>query len=140
MIDKYLEIDSIEPNYWGKNGWIFLNSVALTYKTEYKDKYKLFFEQLPYILPCITCGQKLKDNIYSLDNALESKESLLIWLADIRNEVYIENGRPVKTVMQNINEIFDKSAFTDNKVVKMIIYIIFFIFLVCLYYNIKNKE
>ena len=40
MIDKYLEIDSIEPNYWGKNGWIFLNSVALTYKTEYKDKYR----------------------------------------------------------------------------------------------------
>ena len=42
MIDKFFEIKSINPEYWGKSGWIFLNSIALTYKPEYKEKYKLF--------------------------------------------------------------------------------------------------
>ena len=63
MIDKYLEINSIDPIFWGKSGWIFLNSIALTYKPENKENYKLFIEQLPYILPCKTCGENLKKNL-----------------------------------------------------------------------------
>ena len=46
MIDKFLNINSIDPNYWGKSGWIFLNSIALTYKPEYKESYKEFILKL----------------------------------------------------------------------------------------------
>ena len=63
MIDKYLEIKSISPEYWGKSGWIFLNSIALTYKPEYKEIYKKFIMQLPVILPCLKCGENLKNNM-----------------------------------------------------------------------------
>lgn len=106
MIDQYLDIKSIDPIYWGKCGWIFLNSIALTYKPEHKDKYKLFIEQLPYILPCRTCGSNLTTNIHELDNALESKESFLNWLLKIRNDIYVEQDRPTKTLKDNIGEIF----------------------------------
>lgn len=106
MIDQYLDIKSIDPKYWGKCGWIFLNSIALTYKPEYKDKYKLFIEQLPYILPCRTCGANLFKNLSEIDKALETKENFLNWLLKIRNDIYIEQDRPIKTIKDNLNEIF----------------------------------
>lgn len=106
MIDQYLDIKSIDPIYWGKCGWIFLNSIALTYKPEMKDKYKIFIEQLPYILPCRTCGANLFKNMPELDNALQSKESFLSWLLKIRNEIYKEQDRPTKTLKENFDEIF----------------------------------
>jgi len=105
MIDNYLNINSIDPIYWGKSGWIFLNSIALTYKPEQKDKYKTFILQLPYILPCRTCGNNLTKNLNTLDDALESKEKLLKWLIEIRNQIYEENLVPIK---KNMKETFDE--------------------------------
>ncbi len=110
MIDNYLHIESIDPQYWGRSGWIFLNSIALTYKPEYKEKYKTFFEQLPFILPCKTCGSNLVNNMSGLDEALESKQKLLNWLLNTRNEIYEENMRhnEKKTLKNNLDEIFYK--------------------------------
>lgn len=109
MLDKYNNISSIDPKYWGKCGWIFLNSIALTYKKELKDNYKQFFLMLPYVLPCEKCGFNLKKNLGTLDDALENKESLLNWLLFIRNEIYIEQNRKTKTITENINEIYIKN-------------------------------
>lgn len=106
MIDRYLDIKSIDPNLWGKSGWIFLNSIALTYKPEHKEKYKLFLGQLPWILPCKTCGSNLVKNLDSIDKALEDKEKFLLWLLKIRNDIYEEQNRPTTTITNNINEIF----------------------------------
>jgi hypothetical protein len=115
MIDQYLDIKSIDPLYWGKCGWIFLNSIALTYKPEYKDKYKIFIQQLPYILPCRTCGANLFSNIDQLDDALSSKEQFLTWLLKIRNDIYKEQDRSTKTLKDNINEIFSiKYSYTSE--------------------------
>ena len=115
MIDQYLDIKSIDPTYWGKCGWIFLNSIALTYKPEYKDKYKIFIQQLPYILPCRSCGANLFANIENLDDALSSKEQFLTWLLKIRNDIYKEQDRDTKTLKDNINEIFSiKYSYTSE--------------------------
>jgi len=115
MIDQYLDIKSIDPTYWGKCGWIFLNSIALTYKPEYKDKYKIFIQQLPYILPCRSCGANLFSNLENLDDALSSKEQFLTWLLKIRNDIYKEQDRDTKTLKDNINEIFSiKYSYTSE--------------------------
>ena len=115
MIDQYLDIKSIDPVYWGKCGWIFLNSIALTYKPENKDKYKIFIQQLPYILPCRTCGVNLINNIENIDEALDTKENFLNWLLKIRNDIYKEQERPIKTLKDNINEIFSiKYTYTSE--------------------------
>lgn len=112
MIDRFLDIKSIDPEYWGKSGWIFLNSIALTYKPEYKDNYREFILQLPFILPCRTCGENLKKNMYNLDDALVSKETFLNWLIKIRNEIYIENNKSFK--QKNIKTTLDEIFYLNN--------------------------
>lgn len=108
MNEKFLEIKSIDPEYWGKSGWIFLNSIALTYEPIYKENYRQFILQLPYILPCKTCGENLKKNMSTLDNALQSKKNLIQWLINVRNDIYDDNHMEWKrkNFKQTINEIF----------------------------------
>lgn len=135
MIDQFLDINSIDPKYWGKSGWIFINSIALTYKPEMKEKYKLFIQQLPYILPCKTCGTNLFKNMDEIDQVLTNKESLLNWLLKIRNSIYIEQNIPTKTLDDNINEIFSiRYSYSTNTYMiiitcSLILILIFFIFL-----------
>ncbi len=136
MIDNFLEIKSIDPSYWGKSGWIFLNSIALTYKPENKEKYKIFIEQLPYILPCRTCGENLFKNMNSLDDALENKEKLIKWFIDLRNSIYEDNLIPQnkKTMVETFNEIF-----TDNTNNMTWLYLIgLFLILILLIYLYKH--
>ena len=138
MIDKFLEIKTIDPEYWGKSGWIFLNSIALTYKPQYKNNYKQFISELPWILPCETCGLNLKKNMNSIDEALESKENLLRWLLKIRNDIYIDNRTPWK--QKNINETFNEIFNNHNSNNKYYLWIIFLILiLILLIYIFKMK-
>lgn len=142
MYNKYMDINNIEPKYWGKNGWIFLNCIALTYKPEYKDKYKVFIEQLPYILPCKTCGDNMKNNLDSLDKALNSKQDFINWLINIRNEIYLDNkesfGDNVKQVSlsDSLNEIYTK----DNSNMYLMIIISFIIIVLLIVLLIYYKQ
>jgi len=140
MIDKYYEIKSIDPIYWGKSGWIFLNAIALTYNPEYKDSYRDFFNQLPYILPCKSCGTKLKSNMINLEYALESKDNLLNWLINIRNEIYIDNGIPQykKTIKDTFDEIFYKE--NTNTYISITISIVLLIILIILLKKSLNNQ
>ena len=139
MIDQYLDIKSIDPAYWGKCGWIFINSIALTYKPEYKEKYKLFIQQLPYILPCRTCGINLTKKMNQLDSALESKELLLEWLLKIRNDIYIEQDRQTKTLKDNINEIFSIKYSYTTELHTLIITTLSIILLILIFLFKKNN-
>lgn len=123
MIDKFLDIKSIDPEYWGKSGWIFINSVALTYKPEQKEAYKQFILQLPIILPCKTCGENLRKNLSTLDDALLSKESLINWFISVRNSIYKDNNTPWK--QKNIKETFDEIFYSHNNNVNMYWWIFF---------------
>ena len=138
MIDRYLDIKSLDPILWGKCGWIFLNSIALTYKIDYKENYRQFILQLPYILPCTTCGKNLKENITTLDEALESKENFLTWLLKIRNSINKENNRSVLTLESNINEIFSNiNNSNQNSFIMILSSLIVLVLLIVLYKYIK---
>lgn len=137
MIDKFLEIKSIDPEYWGKSGWIFLNSIALTYEPIHKENYRQFILQLPYILPCKTCGENLKKNIPSLDNALVSKENFILWLINVRNGIYVDNHQDWK--QKNFKETFDEIFYTQETKVNMYWWMFFSILvLIMLIYLLKN--
>ena len=140
MIDQYLDIKSIDPAYWGKCGWIFINSIALTYKPELKARYKLFIQQLPYILPCRTCGANLINDMDQLDVVLESKESLLEWLLKIRNSIYTEHDRPTKTLKDNINEIFSVKYSYTTELHTVIITILSAVILLILIFLFKRNH
>ena len=137
MIDKFLDIKSIDPEYWGKSGWIFIDSIALTYNPLYKENYKQFILQLPYILPCKTCGENLIKNIHTLDYALGSKETFIKWLINVRNDIYKDNNTPWK--QKNIKETFDEIFYLHDQ--NIIVYTcIFFsiLILIILIYLLKN--
>ncbi len=142
MIDNFLEIKSIDPCYWGKSGWIFLNSIALTYKPENKEKYKAFIEQLPYILPCRTCGENLFKNMNSLNEALENKEKLIKWFIDLRNAIYEDNLIPQnkKTMVETFNEIFTDNNSINTVYIYLIGLILLFVFLIILYKYIEKDK
>lgn len=108
-MDNYLNVKSINPIHWGKCGWIFLNSIALTYNIELKNQYKTFFLNLPYVLPCQSCGDNLKKNLINIDEALMSKQNLFMWLLNIRNEIAKSENRPNKSISESISEIYNIS-------------------------------
>lgn len=141
MLESYLDIKSIDPSYWGQSGWVFLNSIALTYEPKYKENYKNFILQLPYILPCKTCGENLKKNINTLDDALESKEKLLKWLLNIRNSIYEDNNQinKKKNLNDTFNEIFHKKCDIENYFYLILSVIILGTLIVIYKYN-KDKE
>jgi hypothetical protein len=140
MNRQYLDIKSIDPEYWGKCGWIFLNSIALTFKPELKDKYKLFIEQLPYILPCKTCGSNLFKNMEDIDNALDTKENFLNWLLKIRNDIYYEQKRTPKTLKDNLNEIFSVKYIYTTEIHSIIITIVSCLVLLILIFLFRKER
>jgi hypothetical protein len=142
MVYEYYDVDnfnSIDGKYWGKHGWIFLNSIALTYNSDNKEEYLKFFNQLQYILPCEKCREHYKKNILTLNNfVLQDKDTLLKWLMDIRNSINIENNRPIITREETINEIFEKNDYNYFKFYKILFLITLIMFLILLFLYLKN--
>ena len=110
-------INSINPKIWGKAGWIFLFSIALTYEFKNKDFYKIFFISIENILPCNSCRKNYKKHINDLnDTVFNNKENLLNWLLNIKNEIAIENKQPIITLDDMLNEIYNNNKKTiDNE-------------------------
>lgn len=106
----YSEITNLKPTDWGYSGWNFLNAIALTYNPSKKEKYKAFFSNL--VLPCDECGYNYMKNLPDLDNALESKEKLLLWLLNIRNSIYKEKNRKTMTLDESVNLVFKRDNYT----------------------------
>ena len=138
MIDKFLEIKSIDPEYWGKSGWIFLNSIALTYDPVNKEHYLQFILQLPFVLPCKTCGENLKKNIPSLDEALDTKEGLINWFINVRNGINTDNHTEWKH--KNFKSTFDEIFYTYSSKVNMYWWIFFFVLVLIMLIYLLRKE
>ena len=90
---------TIGPNIWGPHGWNFLHYVSLGYPQEptENDKryYKDFYTSLQNVLPCATCQGNYKKNLSELpiDNALQSRDTLVKWVIDIHNKVNKETNK-----------------------------------------------
>ncbi len=135
--------DNIDPLLWGKSGWIFINSIGLTFKPENKDKYKQFLIQLSYILPCSNCGENLKKNIVDIDSALKSKKDFMYYLLKIRNGINTDNGLPLKTMDDNLNEIYNNNAnnnIDSNNYCHIHVMVFIVIILVLLFMLYRNKK
>lgn len=99
----------MDPNVWGKHGWIFLHSITMAYpeKPTQNDKvnYKNFFELLSNVLPCDVCREHFKQyiNEIPIDNALVNKKKLVEWLINLHNKTNESLGKPVL----NYSEVID---------------------------------
>ena len=138
----------MDPQIWGKHGWIFLHSVTLAYPDEPtendKQNYRAFFNILPKILPCSACRQNLNKHMekISLEQALINKKSLVKWLIAIHNETNITLGKPIIsydefiTIYKQLYNDCKKDKielFTNNNSKKNIYYISLAIILVIIF-------
>lgn len=100
------------PQYWGPPGWIFLQSIAMTYPenptAQDKQNYQLYFSLLQNVLPCdkcrINCANHLKSHPLD-DKVMSSRLNLVMWLIDVHNEVNKLNNKPIVDYATAINNI-----------------------------------
>lgn len=91
----------MKPSLWGSHGWIFLHTITMNYPNNPTPNDKLiygnFFKSLSTILPCAKCAHNYSLHLqeYPIDDALESKDSLVNWLIDIHNEVNETLQKPI---------------------------------------------
>ena len=83
----------MDTRFWGPDGWQLLHSIAYNYPSKpnntTKQKYRRFFNSIPYILPCIYCRNSLHKFYKELpiENSLQNHESLFKWLYTIHNKI-----------------------------------------------------
>lgn len=132
---------NFNPYLWGKNGWIFLNYIALSFPknptNEEKKMYKDFFYSLQYVLPCESCSNNFKEHIKILpiDNYLKNSDSLYEWIIKIQNLLNTKLNKPLlnekklkKKYMNSNKKYFN----INDKTKKILIFIgsIFSLFLI----------
>jgi hypothetical protein len=113
----------MDPNVWGKHGWIFLHSVTMAYPDEPtendKQNYKSFFNYVSIVLPCQVCRKHLRQHMDEtpIDNALRNKKTLVEWLVHIHNKTNIILGKPTLTY-QEVIEIYKKKYNNSTNEIK----------------------
>jgi hypothetical protein len=131
----------IEPKIWGKHGWIFLHSIALSYPNmptkQEQLNMKNFFTNIAHILPCNMCRDHYKLNLikHPLDSqVLKNSNNLNEWLIKIHNEVNLISNKKMinitpKEVYENISNKSNKSNY----------YFILILIILIAYYFYKKK-
>jgi hypothetical protein len=129
--NKNITIKRLGPIFWN-----MMFAIGLTYDVNKKQEYYNFLHQLQYVLPCEICKNNYHRKLKTLtDDILISKHSLLNWMTEIRNDIYISQKRKKKlTLKENIDEIY---KFDNINIYLTIIYILILIILIMIYYICK---
>lgn len=100
----------MDPDIWGKHGWIFLHSISLNYPENPSDSVKNamrnFILSLQEVLPCLQCQQNFSSHLKerTLDDALSNRENLFKFFVDIHNDVNKINGKKIYTYAEAVDE------------------------------------
>jgi len=96
----------MDPTRWGPKLWFMLHTISFNYSDSptYNDKVntKNFYEILRYIIPCDVCRVHYTEHLGNMpiDNYLDSKESLIMWVLKLHNTVNISLNKPTWTLEQ----------------------------------------
>lgn len=91
----------MDNKIWGPYFWFTLHTITLAYPDNptYHDKrrYNDFFVSVQYILPCPKCREHYKQHLdnFPISISLDNKESLVLWLFNLHNQVNISLKKPV---------------------------------------------
>ena len=84
----------MNPNTWGPYGWYFLHALTFAYpmniKEEDKSRMINFINLFKELIPCDNCKKNFRNHLikYPLtDDILSSRQTLIIWMLNIHNEV-----------------------------------------------------
>ena len=104
----------MDTTFWGPPAWILLHNIAFNYvPTDInREIYKIFFENLQNILPCIYCRVSYIEYISyePIENYLNSSKDLSLWLYKIHNLVNnkLRNQGLLKWENPTFDEIYKK--------------------------------
>ncbi len=103
------DVSFMSLNRWGPNGWKFITACAFAYpatpEQHHKDKMRNFLRSMGHVLPCLRCRAHYTRNVATLDDtALESRENLLRWINQTRNNINETEGKPTVTFDEMIRE------------------------------------
>lgn len=89
----------LSPQVWGKAGWKFIHSIALSYPNiptkEDKENYLTFLKSLQNVLPCPTCADNFRKKLEKNPPNLENRKSFFEWTVDAHNEVNKEHNKRI---------------------------------------------
>lgn len=96
----------ISPECWGPYMWGAIHLISLGAPDQIdsasKNAYAMFFQQMPYILPCASCARHLQENLTNLpvEAHLQGKETLFAWSVQLHNTVNRQLGKPEMPLAQ----------------------------------------
>lgn len=103
---------NISPRIWGPPAWETLYNIAYSLpenpSAEIKEKYKMFFMALKYVLPCEKCSDNFQEHVEEFpltDKQLENYLTLIQWLVNINNAVNKMLGKPLISYKAKVQEI-----------------------------------
>lgn len=152
----------ISPKVFGPFMWATIHYICLGAPDKLTDQdksaYTNFFNNLPYIMPCKSCGEHLKQNLITLpiSNSLNTKEDLFKWSVDLhnlvnkqinKNEITLEEAYDIwlkkipsmGILSTNIVNVQDNTKDKNNKKILIIIGIIIILLLLINILLIKSK-
>ena len=135
----------MNQNIWGSHLWFSLHTITFTYplipSLEDKQQFKNFFISLKDVIPCSICQKNYKRHLkeFPIENHLNNRKDLVIWLIDVHNMVNSEIGKKVmsyETVIKKYENVYNKNLLLDitleNNAIKKKTYNFQYIFLLFL--------
>ena len=135
----------MNQNIWGSHLWFSLHTITFTYplipSLKDKQQFKNFFISLKDVIPCSICQKNYKRHLkeFPIDNHLNNRKDLVIWLIDVHNMVNSEIGKKVmsyETVIKKYENVYNKNLLLDitleNNAIKKKTYNFQYIFLLFL--------
>ena len=85
------------PTKWGSKAWDFFHSVSFSYPEnptkEQQESAMEYFNALPFMLPCSSCGKHCQEQLKKYPPKVENRESLTKWLYNFHNMVNQRLGK-----------------------------------------------
>jgi hypothetical protein len=97
----------LTPDGWGPYFWATVHLSALgapsVIDSIQGSGYRSFYSALPWVIPCQSCSEHLKENLQKMplsDEVLKGNEPLFAWTVQLHNEVNQMLGKPTVTIEQ----------------------------------------
>jgi len=136
---------NIDPGKWGPYAWPFLFSIICGYpinpSNERKEHMRQYFHKLANVLPCDKCIYNFEIDLqkYPLtEEVLSSRNNLMIWFANINNEINRSTNKKTYTPEEFFNYYNSKLNYKETckkTIIKGILLIGFLFFAI---YIIRN--
>lgn len=117
----------MNPDIWGNYIWYLLH-IIVQHPNSSNEKYKKFFYNLQYLLPCPKCRNNYKEHILKKSISSNNNE-LSEWLFDIHNRVNRDIGKPIQNYKETAlfweNEFIKLKNIEDTKLFAIVEYLLY---------------